>query len=101
MSATGGHDPIWSADGKQLYFTTDGPKLMVSRLLSSAPAFETPKVVLDRGFIGWAVSSPQTYQVARDGRLLVLQEEGGPAPASRTMIAILGWFDDSRRKVQH
>jgi len=101
VSEAGGHDPVWSPTGNELFFTIDGPKLVVSRVLTNAPAFDTPRVVADKDFVGWGVSSPRSFQVAPDGRLLLLQEEGGPAPATRSMIAILGWFDNARTNVQH
>ena len=85
VSAAGGYDPQWRADGKELYWRDPDNTLMAATVELQAtgvnvgraePLFRLP----DPGF-----------QPARDGRrFLVLKSEGGQQP-DRPMVVIQNW----------
>jgi len=49
VSSDGGHDPVWSRDGKELFYQ-NGPKLLSARVVSEAPDFrvDAPSVVFEQ-----------------------------------------------------
>jgi hypothetical protein len=73
VSADGGHEPRWSSDGKVIFFHT-GPRMMASDItLAPQPRASTPRVLFEGGLIPYNTSFRRTYDVAPDGRFLVVQ----------------------------
>ncbi len=96
ISNQGGIQPVWSRDGKELYYLNGGKVL--------AAAVETEpqlRVVGSRElFEGRYVSclSCQTYDVGPDGRFLMIQDPQEPAPAGINVV--LNWFEELKRLMQ-
>ena len=73
VSADGGHEPRWSKDGKVIFFHS-GSRMMASDVtLTAEPRASTPRVLFEGGFIPYNTSFRRTYDVAPDGRFLVVQ----------------------------
>ncbi|MGH9142524.1 MAG: hypothetical protein ACRD2I_15445, partial [Vicinamibacterales bacterium] len=71
-SSDGGHDPVWSHDGTEIFFT-NGPKLLSARVLSERPDFrvEAPRVLFEGGFVHDDTDpNLRFFDAAADGRLL-------------------------------
>ena len=70
----GGHDPVWSKDGSELFFQI-GPRMMSVKILATAPEFRAgpPEELFSGGFLQWAQTLPRTYDLAADGRFLMVQ----------------------------
>jgi serine/threonine-protein kinase len=79
VSSGGGLDPVWSHDGRELFFT-NGAKLMSARILEMTPAFraEEPHPLFEGGF-KYDTERPimRFYDVAADGRFLVVEPTEG------------------------
>jgi serine/threonine-protein kinase len=90
ISPDGGHDPVWSRDGKEIFFT-NGPKLFSARVLSVAPVLriEAPRLVVE-GFVH-DDSDPNIrfFDVSRDGRLLMI--EPTEAVKDATIVVVQHW----------
>ena len=62
----------------------------------------TPETVLDQSYVyGGAGSTGRMYDVARDGRLLMIKQgDGSTAPAGpQSIVVVLNWEDELRRLV--
>jgi hypothetical protein len=98
VSATGGIQPRWSADGKELYFIAPDGKLMAAAVLTSTPTFETtaPVALFPTRIAGGNANMfrPQ-YAVSHDGRFLINQL--AEASASTPITLILNWRDDQEK----
>jgi eukaryotic-like serine/threonine-protein kinase len=71
VSLTGGSSPVWSADGKRIFYVNGG-ELMVATLGGTQPfTVASRAVVLSRGYTFTSVHAD--YDVARDGTILALQ----------------------------
>ena len=86
VSTKGGNRPVWSRDGKELYFIGSDEKMMAAEVKGSAK-FEAgvPKPLFDTRLPG----GPAWYDVSKDGRFLIpIQlEQSVNAP----MTVVVNW----------
>jgi eukaryotic-like serine/threonine-protein kinase len=92
--STGGEEPVWSRDGKEIVYR-NGTNWMAVNVTTSSEFSATPPRLL---FTGPYVNVPgPSYDVGPDGRFVLI--EGPPeAPVTRLNV-VLNWFDDLRRLV--
>jgi len=97
VSNLGGEEPIWSRDGKELFYR-NGQKWM-SATVTLKPEFkaETSRPLFEGPFINVPGLS---YDVAPDGRRFLLlqpaEQETGPVTH---LNVVLNWFEELRRHV--
>jgi dipeptidyl aminopeptidase/acylaminoacyl peptidase len=92
ISANGGGSPVWSKDGKELFFIGEGNKLMVAQVKESAAAGDQnfaagiPQPLFDTQFLG---SITATFDVSKDGKFLIpaYPEETG----NTTITVVVNW----------
>ena len=98
VSPNGGHDPVWSRNGSELYYQED-QKLMTAEVASTQPdlRFRTPRILFEGGFIPWEPNTPRTYDVAPDGRFLMIEQT--PSYLTQRFAVVLNWFEELRRRV--
>ena len=92
ISIDGGEEPIWSHDGRRVFFR-NGDQWMVSELRTSGPS--APTLVIKGPYLNVPGLS---YDVARDGRLLLIRGIEGQVDASR--IHVVSNFADAVRRSQ-
>ena len=97
ISTGAGTEPVWSRDGRELYFR-DGDRLMVVEV-EAGTAFTAgrPEVLFEESydFDPLGVGLPN-YDAAPDGRLLMIRGGAG-SPAQITVV--LNWFEELQRLV--
>ncbi len=75
VTTTGGTRPVWSHDGRRLYYRTglnDRSLMMVVDFTDAdSPRWSAPRELFDRPYLG--TSWVRSYDVARDGRFLLLE----------------------------
>ncbi len=82
VSSGGGTGPLWSLDGRQLYFHTNLGLVAVDVVYEPALRLGQPRLVLDDPTL-------RVLDVAADGRFLAIQSE--PMPEVTTLDVILGF----------
>jgi Tol biopolymer transport system component len=94
------HHPVWSPDGKVLFYTP-GPgnrAIRVPVTFTPAPSFGAA-VVFERAFTNLASSSDRAYDMMPDGRFLSVTDpllaEGGLG----SMTVVLNWFEELKARV--
>ena len=93
ISTTGGTQPRWRGDGKELYFIAPDGKLMAVPVTAQGATFEagTPVTLFPTRIASAAggAAGKQQYAVSRDGRFLINQtvEESTTTP----ITLILNW----------
>ena len=93
VSSTGGIQPRWSADGREIYYIAPDGKLMATSLIVKNGAIEpgTPTVLFQTRIPGGGTTAytRQQYDVSRDGRFLVntTLDEGVTSP----ITLVLNW----------
>ncbi len=105
VTTTGGTRPKFSRDGKELFYLAgarDGPgpprALLMSMPLTLAPALKlgTPVTLLEEGPATRGLSLA-AYDVARDGRLLMLRSVASESPGTPRLVVIQNWRALMRR----
>jgi len=92
ISTEGGDEARWAPDGTEIFFRSGG-KMMAASVATTAEGFAAgrPSIlfedVYDAGSVGFA-----NYDVARDGRFLMIRSEERPAPTRLSVI--LGWMSE-------
>ena len=99
ISTTGGFQPRWSRDGKELFYIASDQRLMAVTVKGdSAPETGTPTALFETRQAGGArqaLGFRQQYDVAPDGRFLInvpVAEE-----ASSPITLVLNWTASSKK----
>lgn len=93
MSASGGVDPAWAANGSELYFRRGDAILAVP--VRTAGRFETlgPAVELFAGPFDF--TQVTNWDVMPDGRFLMIRSN---TPTTTRLQVVLNWFDELKGK---
>jgi hypothetical protein len=117
VSENGGREPMWSRDGQELYYLEASK--MIARAVASGQniTFSSTTVLCDRPYFhgqvagrtfrgqgaGATVDTLRTYDVAADGRFVMIPEAGGatnPATSPATGIVVVqNWLEELKRLV--
>lgn len=99
ISADGGNEPLWSPDGRDLFFRRGDQVWSVG--IEQRPTFAagSPRLLFEGRYLTSPTAQYTNYDVARDGkRFLMIQASSSDAAADRVNL-IQGWFDDLKRIV--
>jgi len=97
VSSQGGHDPVWSRDGKEVFYENGG-KLMTARVVTETPAlrFEPARLLFEGGFAHDDTDPGlRFFDQAPDGRLLMIEPSGVAGTAS--IIVVQHWDQELNR----
>ena len=88
VSTAGGTEPLWSPNGKELFYVTEGH--LVSAAVTTTPGFQAlppERLFPIAPFVMYGVFN-RNYDVMPDGRLLMIKrdEEG-----STRLVAVFNW----------
>jgi serine/threonine-protein kinase len=102
VSSNGGHYPVWSQDGRNLFYRTEEGQVMVARYTAKQDAFvaDPPRPFSDRRLYQLPLNG--TYDVAPDGRRIVglfPLEAPSERRAQRHVVFLLNFADEIRRRV--
>jgi len=100
VSTAGGQQPRWSRDGHELYYLDrDARRLMVVAVTNKAELrLGRPNTLAEGSFVDLTLG--HSYDVAPDGRLVMIRREAGEAQREATELhIILNWFTELNAKV--
>ena len=105
ISSDGGFSPLWSADGKQLFFISGGRAVAVT--IETEPTFRagTPTTLFELPpFYGaFFARTTRQWDIAPDGTRFLIVNAGDSAatnePARMQMIVAINWFEELKRLV--
>jgi Tol biopolymer transport system component len=105
VSRDGGTHPLWSPDGREIFFIgPDGVLMSAPVDLGAAIRIGVPTRVLQRPYYTTAslIRPPGPYDVSADGqRFLMLKQVTNPsqAPEPATVVVVKNWTEELRRLV--
>jgi Tol biopolymer transport system component len=93
VSTTGGTSPIWSRDGRELFFIAgDGRIIAVPfRPDASGPAFGPAESLFDLDAAGLSAFDPRPFDVSPDGRFLTVRVVG--EEPSNPVVVDVNWTE--------
>jgi Tol biopolymer transport system component len=92
VSANGGTDPRWSADGRELYYTTGNSMMAVTVTAGPTLSVSAPRLL----FVGRYRPGSNTvtpFSISADGRFLRIQQAEPDRPVTRIDV-VLNWFSE-------
>jgi len=96
VSVGGGGYPLWSRDGRELYYEAGDKLMAVSFAGSPALNISAPRVLMTGRFRP-GINSNTQYSVAKDGRFLRIQRVQPELPVTQIEI-VLNWFQSLGQK---
>ena len=97
ISNAGGVEPVWSGDGRELFYRADDTMMAVDVSLSTPISFGKPHALFEGSYV-FGATEGQEFDVTRDrSRFLMLKPQRVFEPIPLTVI--VNWFDDLRRRV--
>jgi len=100
VSAAGGGEPLWSRDGRQLFYRGEGRILSVTVSSAASPDTGGPMAVLDDPFEGRRGGGAPNYEIDESGtRFLVSRDAAAQPPVDASFDVVLNWFQELRQLV--
>ncbi len=99
VSTDGGSEPLWSHDGRELFYR-NGDKVMVVTVDANSSRFDIakPPETLFEGQYSRAEFVPN-YDIAPDGQRFLMIKENEEQPSAAQLILVLNWFEELKRLV--
>jgi len=99
VSRTGGREPVWSRDGRELFFRNGGQVWAVAIEEGSPLDVREPKLLFEGPYDGGTGSrGSQTYDVAPDAQRFLMVKPDESPPTGR-LIVVLNWVEELKRLV--
>ena len=101
VSSSGGDEPRWSTDGRELFYLQDNFMMAVAVETEDEFLFGTPAPLFDKPFFKVPSGGARSYDVARDGRFLMIQPEGATlaAAAQSSIVVVQNWTEELKQRV--
>lgn len=111
VSENGGNSPLWSHDGRELFYRNGDAVMVVPVNTEPTFSFETPKVLFQKGYVsasalailGGALDHESyLWDIGRDGRFLMIKEVQPATPVGegpRKINIVLNWFEELKQRV--
>ena len=99
ISTNGGAQPMWSPDGAELIYR--GPSGMMVVPVTTGETFRAsdPEVLFEDRYFGNDGGRTRHYDVAPDGRFLMMDELTNEDEAPLQINVVLNWFDELAQRV--
>jgi Tol biopolymer transport system component len=101
ISSGGGIEPRWSADGSELFYLEGNTMMAVSVDAGEEFSFDTAVELFSGSYFVVIDPFVRSYDVAPDGRFLMIEQFGGSADAggSASIVVVENWFEELERLV--
>jgi eukaryotic-like serine/threonine-protein kinase len=99
VSTGGGTQPVWSRDGRELFYIA-GSSQMMAVSVHTEPAFtaQKPKLLFEQQF--FLGPTGHTYDVSPDGKRFIMIRESTPVGGTITRITVvLNWTEELKQRV--
>ncbi len=99
VSRDGGTEPVWSGDGRELFYRDGSAVFAVAVDASSAFASGEPQLLFTGPYYRAGLFRRHTYDVTSDGQKFVMIRESEMDTAGSEIIVIQNWLEELKRLV--
>jgi eukaryotic-like serine/threonine-protein kinase len=105
VSTGGGSDPLWSPDGRELFYRNADAFMAASVKTEPTFSIEKPKVLFEGKYIMYEMGMRDLnpWDIHPDGKRFLLMKEGrstaSPAGDPRTITIVLNWLEELKQRV--
>ncbi len=97
VSSEGGREPLWSRDGRELFYR-DGLRMMSVSVQTSGPLSpQRPKILFEGNYARDPNGNPN-YDVSLDGQRFVMARQGGDS-SNGGVVIVESWVEELERLV--
>ena len=101
ISISGGLKPVWSRDGRTLFFSSPDSRQMLAVSVQSGRTIVAgrPQVLFE--FAMFVIAGGRPYDIAPDGRFFIIRsgEAQAGSGAASNIIVVQNWFEELKRLV--
>jgi hypothetical protein len=97
VTTDGGTRPAWAKDGRELFYVDPTSVLTAVPVQTSGTTFVFGNAKKLFAALSDRTYSPRDYDVAADGRFLMIQREVLRDPKPAAMVVVVNWFDELKR----
>ena len=98
VSSNGGTEPVWSHDGEELFYLETNRMMSVPVEAGTTFRFQPAVELFDEPYAH--PPSPPTFDVAPDGRFMMIQPAtGGDLEGPPGIVFVLNWFEELSSRV--
>ncbi len=100
VSRGGGREPVWSLDGRELYYR-NGDRMMAVEI-TTEPNLEIGEIVelWEAPYFSQHLFGVTEYDMAPDGRFLMLGLHGGDDAPPSNITVVLDWFSEIEEQMR-
>jgi serine/threonine-protein kinase len=95
ISPDGGQTPTWAPDGKTLFYRRGQAVMAVAVGGDDPSTWPKPKKLFEGPYL--FDTGPTHFDVARDGRLLMVKPVDADGEGARQLVVVQNWFEELRR----
>lgn len=99
ISIDGGTEPLWSRDGRELFFVSGSKLLGVTVTAGAAFSASAPRVVHE-GRFQTAINSNTSWSLTPDGKRFLRIQHVEPERAITHFELVLNWFSELKQQVE-
>ena len=97
VSVNGGDSPLWSRDGRELFYRNGEAAMAVSVKTGPGLSLGPPQTLFRGTYLAWSPDEPGTpWDVGPDGRFLMMK--ASPQIPHKINI-VLNWFEELKQRV--
>ena len=97
ISNGGGREPLWSRDGRELFFRNGMAMMAVPVQLQPDFTAGTPEILFEGRYGYEPISAHPTYDVSLDGKRFLMVKTVGNPQWPKQLHLVLNWFEELRR----
>jgi len=100
VSTNGGYEPRWSTDGRELYYLQGNAMLAVAVETEPEFSFAAPQELFTGPYLRDQSPLVASYDVAPDGRFLMIQPGLGTDTAPTGIVVVENWTEELKQRVR-
>jgi hypothetical protein len=101
VSSNTGYEPLWSADGRELFYRQDAAVMAVAVETGNEFSFASPKPLFSGPYVQRPNTGARGYDVARDGRfLMILPGDENRASALASIVVVQNFGEELKQRVR-
>ena len=99
VSVNGGLKPVWARNGRELFYLDPGHALFAIPVETSGTTFGfgRPSKLFDTSVD--TSGTPRDYDVAADGRFLMVERRMSANQRQQTLVVVLNWFEELKARL--
>jgi Tol biopolymer transport system component len=101
VSNNGGYEPRWAADGTELFYLQANAMMAAKVQPGAEITFDKPVQLFEGRFFTNPAPATSSYDVARDGRFLMIQPSGSDEPPTTNIVVVQNFSEELKRRVPH